>query len=116
MGAWFPFMEDDDVQDPRWSPEWSHLYDQIDVSDFGYDIFNNDYWKQAMFFVSGLPVVGDIAVMADSFRSFQDYMKNTGLDWSDIVYPALTGRRFGTSRSAYGALNYVSSNINRLYR
>lgn len=115
MSSWLPFVDDENVVDPRYSPEFSYLYDDF-WEKFGSDIFGSEYWKQAMFFVSGLPVVGDIAVMADSFRSFQDYMKNTGLTWGDIMYPALTGRKFGVSHSAYGALNFVSSNIDRLYR
>lgn len=116
MGSWLPFVDDENVVDPRWSDTFRYLYDNVTWDDFGRKMFDTDEWKQAMFFVSGLPVVGDIAVMADSFRSFNDYMENTGLTWSDIVYPALTGRKFGTSRSAYGALNFVSSNIGKLYR
>lgn len=113
--GWLPFVDDEDVVDPRYSPEFSYLYDDY-WEKFGADIFQSDQWKQLMFAISGLPVVGDIAVMADSFRSFNDYMSNTGLTWADIVYPALTGRKFGTSHSAYGALNFVSSNIGKLYR
>lgn len=115
MGSWLPFVDDENVVDPRYSPEFSYLYDDF-WENFGSGIFGSEYWKQAMFFVSSLPVVGDIAVMADSYRSFQDYMENTGLGWSDILYPALTGRKFGVSSSALGALNFVSHNITKLYR
>lgn len=116
MGAWLPFLEDEDVVDPRWSENFRYLYEGVTWDDFGRKMFDSDDWKKAMFFISGLPVVGDIAVMADSFRSFNDYMENTGLGWGDILYPALTGRKFGVSSSALGALNYVSHNITKLYR
>lgn len=116
MGSWLPFVDDQDTVDPRWSETFQYLYDNVTWDDFGRQMFDSDEWKKAMFFISGLPVVGDIAVMADSYRSFQDYMKNSGLTWSDILYPALTGRKYGVSSSAYGALNFVSSNLNRLYR
>lgn len=110
--GWLPWIDDPDVTDPRYDETWAHLYD-----DFGDKIlWDNITYKQMAFFLSGLPVVGDIGIMADSFRSFNDYMKNTGLTWDDVMYPWLTGRRFGVGSSGYHALNFVSSNLNKLYR
>lgn len=80
--------------------------------------FDQASYNQLAFWLSQLPVVGDIGVMADSFRSFEDYMKNRGLTWDDIVYPWMAGRRYsgGSFQSVYGSLNFVSSNLNKLYR
>lgn len=110
--SWLPWIDDDNVSDPRYDPSWSYLYD-----DFVDNVFwENTTYKQLAFFLSSMPFVGDIGVMADSYRSFQDYMKNNNLTWNDIMYPWLAGRKFGVSSSGFGALNYVSSNIRQLYR
>lgn len=110
--GWLPFVDDDNVSDPRWDETWQHLYDQ-----FGDKLlWDNTTYKQLAFFLSSMPFVGDIGVMADSYRSFQDYMRNNNLTWDDVMYPWLAGRRFGVSSSAFGALNFVSSNLKSLYR
>lgn len=82
------------------------------------DIFRRMYgddavkgaWNQANYLASGLPVVGGLFTTVDNYRYYNDYLKNRGLDWSKVVYPARM------SAGGYGsALNYVSSNIRRLY-
>lgn len=110
--GWLPWIDDDNVSDPRYDSTWSHLYDDLGDK----LLLDNTTYKQLAFFLSGLPFVGDIGYMADSFRSFNDYMKNAGLTWNDVMYPWIAGRRFGASQSAYGALNFVSTNIRKLYR
>lgn len=50
----------------------------------------------------------------DKENSMKDYMKNRGLTWSDVKYPSQHST--GVGASAVGALNYVSSNIYKLYR
>lgn len=110
--GWLPWIDDENVSDPRYDETWQHLYD-----DFGDEIlWDNTTYKQLAFFMSSLPFVGDIGYMADSFRSFNDYMKNTGMTWDDVMYPWIAGRRFGVSHSAYGAVNFVSRNLSKLYR
>lgn len=82
------------------------------------DIFRSLYgddavksaFNKANYFASGLPLVGGLFSTVDNYRYYSDYMKNTGLTWADVKYPARM------SVGGYGsALNYVSSNIKRLY-
>lgn len=95
---------------------WKQIYDMADMG--VPEEKKDEFLNQSAFFLSMLPVIGDIGYMADSFRSFNDYMKNYGLEWSDIVYPWMAGRKYGggSVRSMYGSLNFVSANLTKLYR
>lgn len=62
--------------------------------------------------VSGIPIVGDILRAQDRVRYMDDYLDNRGLSYSDILYPSMTVGYQGVS----GLANFVSSNIERLYR
>lgn len=68
---------------------------------------------RAQSFLAGMPVVGNIMQSRDNWRYMQDYMENRGLSWSSIKYPTRTVA--GVDRT-FGSLNYVSSNIERLYK
>lgn len=71
------------------------------------------YWKNwAGYIGSSLPVVGDVIRSRDNWNYINDYMSNRGLSWSDVKYPS---RVLGASTSGYG-LNFVSSNIENLYK
>lgn len=83
------------------------------------DIFRSIYgsvevegwFNQAQFFASGLPIVGDVLRSYDNYRYYDDYMKNRGLSWSDVKYPSRI------SSQSYGSMiNFVSKNIDKLYR
>lgn len=52
----------------------------------------------------------------DSLNYWNDYFANTGLTWADVKYPTrMYG--FGNSGSTVkSAVNFVSRNLNRLYR
>lgn len=69
---------------------------------------------RAQSFLAGFPIIGTMMQSRDNWNYMYDYMTNRGLSWSDIEYPTRTVA--GVDRSAYGALNFVSSNIERLYR
>lgn len=104
---------------PKPSPyygTWKDLYDNAGAG--VPEERRSEYLNQAAFILSMVPIVGDIGVIADSYRSFNDYMKNTGLTWADIAYPWLAGNRYGggSVKSVYGSLNFVSNNLTRLYR
>lgn len=71
-----------------------------------------EYRAQA--FLAGFPIIGTMLQARDNWNYMYDYMTNRGLSWSDIEYPTRTVA--GVDRSAVGALNFVSSNIERLYR
>lgn len=66
-------------------------------------------WKAVV--GGAFPPLNNIWRFQDSLRWMDDYMANRGLSYSDIKYPTLT--------SSYGVMsssvNYVSSNIRRLY-
>lgn len=66
--------------------------------------------NQFMYFLSGIPIVGDIAKSYDNWSYLNDYMENRGITWDQIKYPT----RIGSSYSAVPA--FVSSNIAKLYR
>lgn len=121
MSGWFDYLiidpgilKDKDgnpiPRDPD-KPVWNWF-------DPGTWINDDGAWNYLAFQLSKLPVVGDIGYMADSTRSFMDYMKNNGLTWADITYPWMAGRQYGggTVQSLYGSVNFVSSNLRKLYR
>lgn len=61
---------------------------------------------------SGLPVIGSLYQAHDNMRYMDDYIRNRGLDYGDILYPSRTAGAQG-----YGsAVSFVSSNITRLYK
>lgn len=66
--------------------------------------------NQFLYFVSGIPIVGDIARSYDNWSYLNDYMENRGITWDQIKYPTRLG-------STYSAVpSFVSSNIEKLYR
>lgn len=67
-------------------------------------------WSRYM--ISGFPVIGDFVKQLDNWNYINDYMANRGLSWSDVKYPS----RISGSGGFGSTLNYVSSNIERLYR
>lgn len=69
---------------------------------------NNYYFGAIM---SGVPVVGSVYRAIDSVSYMDDYMRNTGLSYSDILYPTRTAG-YGVS----GLTSFVSSNIEKLYK
>lgn len=85
-----------------------------------YDSMPLDYWhsvnlspgmqNQIRSVMSGLPVLGDIQRSIDNWNYYNDYMRNRGLDWSDVKYPS----RMSTI-SLGSTLSFVSKNIEHLY-
>lgn len=71
-----------------------------------------DQKKMFELFFGSIPGYKDLLELRDTYKYWRDYLKNTGMDWSDLLYP--------TRMSGFGAgsdvLNYVSSNVTRLYR
>ena len=52
----------------------------------------------------------------DSSNWLNDYMKNTGLDYSDIKYPSRVTGGSGYANVVTRGMNFVSDNIRRLYK
>lgn len=68
--------------------------------------------NEGVYWASSVPVIGSVFRAIDNHRYITDYMRNTGLSWSDVRYPT---RLIGAG-SASGAVSFVSSNIKNLYR
>lgn len=65
----------------------SDAYSAPNRSQFDYE------WKQ---FAQGLPLIGSYLSASDHERQMSDYLKNRGLDWSDVRYnQAPFGQMYG---------------------
>lgn len=67
------------------------------------------YYRSVM---SSLPIFGSLYKGLDNMAYMEDYMDNRGLNWGDIKYPSRTVGAQGVA----GAVSFVSSNIERLYK
>lgn len=94
----------------------SALYDLYGSGDPSFELLERNAMMQfrAQAFLAGFPIIGTMLQSRDNWNYMYDYMTNRGLSWSDIKYPTRTAA--GVDRSVSGFLNYVSSNIERLYR
>lgn len=63
-------------------------------------------------FVRGLPGIGSVYQTRDNLAYMDDYLMNRGLDYSNVRYPS---RTMG-AQSMGSTMNYVSKNIEKLYR
>lgn len=72
--------------------------------------------KKTINMLSSVPIIGDYFRMSDQMNMTEDYMKNRGLAWDDVKYPALlnNGQNSMTNILRSGT-NFVSKNIERLY-
>lgn len=62
--------------------------------------------------VEAIPIIGPAIQAYDNMRYMDDYTRNRGIGYDEILYPSRTqgAQGFGT------ALNYVSRNIYGLYK
>lgn len=84
-----------------------------------YDVMGNpdsdlyvEWTAKLRYLGANMPVVGDIVRAQDNWNYWSDYLENRGMSWSDVLYPS----RLSGAGSGYGAVSFVSSNIERLYR
>lgn len=120
--GWLPFIDDENVSDPRYDPTWSHLYGEDLVRNFlagdenpwtgGNNGANNQYltWLSMV-----IPGVDKMIQTVQGYQDLLNYMDTYNLTWKDII-PGHAIRTFGLGGSVSGTLNYMSSNIARLYR
>lgn len=68
----------------------------------------------ARYELSKAPVIGDFYRALDQKKYYSDYLRNRGMTWNDVKYPALLGGEgaIGAGMSAFR----VSRNLFRLYR
>lgn len=122
----WPF--DDGWVDPRYDSTFSYLYDDWHLPpDQIRDFLSSDEnpWagtepnganNQYLTWLS--MVIPGVDRMIQTVQGYQDllnYMDTYNLTWKDII-PGHATRTFGLGGSAYGTLNYMSSNIARLYK
>ena len=70
--------------------------------------------NRAQSLLSDVPVIGDVLQLQQRQEQISDYLHNKDMDWSDVRYPALIGG--GAGRSLTSTKNFVSKNIENLYR
>lgn len=73
---------------------------------------SQDDKKEMEFLLSGTPVAGDLLGLRDNYQWMLDYLTNRGMTWGDMKYPG----RESAGRGAWSGVNFVSKNIERLYR
>lgn len=61
---------------------------------------------------SSLPFIGPIIQAYDNMRYMDDYTRNRGIGYDEILYPSRTQGAQGLGH----AVNFVSNNITRLYQ
>lgn len=126
--GWLPFIDDENVSDPRYGSTWSHLYEdwqwpEDKIRDFlsgdenpwtgdGSNGANNQYltWLSMV-----IPGVDKMIQTVQGYQDLLNYMDTYNLTWKDII-PGHATRAFGLGGSVYGTMNFMSSNIARLYR
>lgn len=94
-----------------------------DITDFLFGVRWYDNWygnydekkyKSYQFF-SGLPFVGDEVAKSIADGKTLAYLNRYNMDYSDIVDPTALYNSGNTARTIH-QLNWIGSNINRLYR
>jgi len=68
--------------------------------------------KELEYMTAQVPVLGDLMGARDKYDYITDYMRNSGLSWSDMEYPTQTR---GAGLGLGGAYHFVSDNIRSLY-
>ena len=87
---------------------------------FGYYGFLEDSWNKQSGHTkyilktgaSSLPFIGPIIQAYDNIRYMDDYTRNRGIDYDDILYPTRTDGAQGLG----SAVSFVSNNITKLYK
>ena len=72
------------------------------------------YYFEAM--ASNTPIIGGYFRARDAVKYMNDYLVNRGLTYEDILYPSMTTGFSGVAGGSSAMVNYVSSNIERLYK
>lgn len=93
---------------------WEQAMDYtITVDNYVRLVMGDEEYNRMKFLLSDTPVAGSLIRLSDNIQYWSDYFKNTSLDWSKVLYPS---RLSGSGAGVYGSLNFVSSNVTRLYR
>lgn len=98
-------------------PSWQLLYDLLAQGPPAPSwTMSDDQIKQFEYLFSSSPFYGEWVRVRDNIQYMSDYLRNTGLDWSDMLYPSrASGSGSGWSLSS-DLLNYTSRNLEKFYR
>lgn len=93
----------------------------LGVSDFSFEHFMqvtgltqkdvDDIQNAFRWMANSIPGIGWYTQIQSNLDWMVDYFKNTGLDWSDMLYPG----KVGGSSGIYSGLNFLSNNVLHLY-
>lgn len=73
--------------------------------------------KEILNDISGIPFIGDLLQADQQHEKVEDYLQNSGMDWSNVRYPVLLDAgQYNLYSSARSTTNFVSKNIDRLYK
>lgn len=64
---------------------------------------------------AGVPYLGEFVRARDNWNYMDDYMKATGINWSDIPYPSLIRGAGSIGHAVSSTAGFVSDNIKSLY-
>lgn len=90
------------------------IYPGVTLFDERNDIIPKGLNNQMRLFLSGAPVVGGFIHSEDNWNYMNDYLRNRGMDWSDVKYPSRLPS-VNPLGGLQGMLSFVSSNIENLY-
>lgn len=96
--------------------DWSG-FGSLNMSTSDYGFLSDPFFRWEM---SQFPIVGDFYRAMDQQKYWNDYLRNRGMTWKNVKYPALLGGQTAVGAgvnagyTAMGAM--VSRNILRLYR
>lgn len=119
LDYFFNWLKDSRVNDPVKTGDFDSVSPWEDVMNYTVSIDNylhvvmgDEEWARMKWLMSDAPLVGPLIRLSDNINYWTDYFKNTGLSWSDVLYPS---RMAGSGASGYATLNFVSDNIKKLY-
>jgi len=86
-----------------------------------FDYFESESWAKWSYYLKAIeagrnPLYRNLVSFVDHVRYMDDYMTNRGLSYKSIRYPSMTIGWQGVSSATSNTLNFVSSNIERLYK
>lgn len=90
------------------------IYPGVTLFDERNDIIPKGLNNQLRLFLSSAPVVGGMVRSEDNWNYINDYLRNVGLDWSDVKYPSRVGS-IPALGSLSAGISFVSENIKELY-
>lgn len=80
--------------------------------------FDDDDEAKALYWLSNVPIAGDVISSNSKYDYLNDYLNNKGMSWSDLRYIGMNGLTTSGNwySSASDMYNFVSDNIVELYK